>query len=522
MSIATKVALLVGLAIVVAHAAEAPLETRVAALTERLSHGSFPERVNAEDELSRLPPEALPLLERVVASPATSVDVRDTVARQIALMRAAARAREIVARLNERVDAHADWLIAQYNAHGHRGAWDGSVEEAIHARVDTPALRGRAALRRSRAALERATDAGCDDPLVLFLLLQTRQELSEPANLDETLAPLPEQLRKRGYAPSIQSLAHLRRAERTWQRLHRTHPSQARRDSADDLSRAITTFAKASAHEFEDDEQRVLHAQAIATLITRADPDAVATRLNDFLRLVAPADRDDVFSVALRLASLNTADLALNETPKDIRTPWRNNVSTYYEQALAIAANDAYAEDATILRIRYQVAVSRRELTKADELLGSLLHVDRDCDETLVRHLDFLTLKRDYAGMNDLAKLAEAMPATTTHPRLIRGAVEWQIGLLQHRDPAGYLSQAEVWDRVTRAFDAHLKCFPDDRLAHAHYAWYAYHAGRIEIAKLHFDAAADDGDDPTSASLADYQTCRRKTDEIISAAAQSQ
>lgn len=500
-------------------AADETLEAQVTRHVQALQGGDFAARVRAEEELRKLPAEAIPLLERAEAAPALSLDVRETLRSCLSDLRRSAQTGKTLTGLTKRATDYAKAIQQQYDEHGIHGAWDDLVREGIRQRyVPNPELLGNPASRRARAAFEKAIDAGCDDPHVKFMLLLTRIDLADADDLTDAIEPLPEQLKQRGYGPSTLAAAYLKRAEQRWQRLWRKQPQAARRASASDLAEAIGFYLAADASEFISTRERLQGCVALATLIARSDPDAVAPRLNDLLSKAAPADRDDPISVAIRLASLNAVDLALNETRKDDKAPWIDTVEPSYLEALRIACQPKYANDLDVLTTRFRVANSRNDVAVADNLCRTIVGMDPYLSNIVLMNSRLLSKNRQFAKMHELAEIIFNLPNSATHGRLEYVGIEWDIGLYEFDDPTGYLARPEVWARVSGVFETHLRAFPNDRTAHAHFAWYAHNLGKYDLAKVHFDAAGDDGDDPTRSSLSDYNYYRSKTDEALKAA----
>jgi hypothetical protein len=177
----------------------------------QLDDASADKRRAAEVALYLISPDAFGALERAAGRPELPAGVKEKLAEIVARQRP-----WIVVRLRKEQTHQAEWkwnertALEAYDRVGHRSPrWDADAREGIRLYTAPAAVSPKGA---ARPFLEKAIEAGCDDPLVLYLEARTLDQTPDPdlATLDRLYRMAAESMKTSEYPANRKCLAFMR------------------------------------------------------------------------------------------------------------------------------------------------------------------------------------------------------------------------------------------------------------------------------------------------------------------------
>jgi hypothetical protein len=185
--------------------------------------------------------------------------------------------------------------------------------------------------------------------------------------------------------------------------------------------------------------------------------------------------------------------------------------------ALKAASDPRYASDVMVLWGRYALANAMRDQAEVYAVFELLAEQQPSSYDLFRRHEQTISDFEDFDGLRRFAERLRGIDGAEPRMATIAAVAEWDMLIMQQLPKLDMQSEEirAVWDRISGDYDHYLEKAPNDRVAHAHYAFFAFHFSQFETAVKHFDAAGDDGDDPTTPSMDFYDYARRKAAEKI-------
>lgn len=164
-------------------AADPALAARVNALLVQLEAGDYRARERATAAVEELPPAALPFIEKAVASGDLSPEVSARLSSRMSILLRKSAATKYEQRLRAMLEWERTASLAAYDRGGHTDPkWDAAAREGIvlHVRPRRDPNISPKDQARIAAALKRAVDLGCDDPLVRYYYNRRRFQTLKP------------------------------------------------------------------------------------------------------------------------------------------------------------------------------------------------------------------------------------------------------------------------------------------------------------------------------------------------------
>ena len=277
------------------------LAERVNKLLKGMDDDDYHVRQAASDAAEGLPIEALPLLDKALASDQLSPEVMVRLDTAAARIRRQARTTAYERQIQEAVRYERDLALEGYAQGGHTDPrWDAAAKQAIVLSICPRHEYNRTARDdvRTAAALKKAIDLGCDDPLIRYL--DFRQQIHDhtlvmSAAVLEQLGTVIQAVLDGHYPAWYRCGAALYRARQTVQFEHHAPPASAEKAVWADLNTALDLFPQATAA--ADFPSIYLHDAAVALLVTR-----MQTQIDDVHRGLDRGDNSGNYSLARRLA----------------------------------------------------------------------------------------------------------------------------------------------------------------------------------------------------------------------------
>lgn len=475
---------------------------RVTELVAQLAAVSAADRQTAEIRLALLPPAAFPLIEaaskRPDLSPAAAPLLRKLVERQRPWQAARLHRAKV---LEEGCRWERQISLDAYRSSGTRDPkWDTAAERAISLFCQPEDV---SRLGGTRAAFEKAIEAGCDDPLVLGMAAFTFERSGvNPNDVLKLYARAHDGMMSRNYpaysklwlAIRFYSLTHrIRSGEVEWKKLDEFDPETNRilnrtlremltywpgvaRQGGPPARLMETALRILSIHSSQKNIETVY--RTLAPSLAAATPDAPgllvlkgAYHVHWAWEARGSGTADTVTEEGWRLfrERLAIAEDALTEAykkdPTDPLAPTemltvalgrnqpRDVMETWYRRATAA---DPDGIDAPVAKANYL----------EPKWHGSVADVRRFVDELIQRG--------NWRGR---------LPAAIAH-------IQWFLAL-DTDDPPAYLRGPRFWADISRVFEPYLRAQPDDVDVRSTYCYFACMAERWDVARKQFETLGD-------------------------------
>lgn len=400
------------------------------------------------------------------------------------------------------------------------------MAEAIHlCYFSTDDWRGRPARRRATYLLQKIVADGCDDPLVRLLSVADAVPADEFG--DDTLVRLgdaPEKLRDGKFPAALQCAAFALRAEATLLAARGQPTATTVRLGNADLDQAAQLWNMTDPDDYASPAAPFDLLSKMAFVRVRLQPDDADASVIALLNVATQKHQDRGFSLAARLTAEAAAVKAIDSAMREQKQLLWERIN----KDEATAAGAAYATDEDVLRARLALAITWQDTVLIQQLLPKIVAIDPD-PELVDRCLPALShplpsfegdtdpadraqhVSQEKAATDLLRWLERAQPDSSDFPlQYARGC--WINTGASVGHPESFVKDA--WPSAKAALERHLRQRPNDRLAHAHYAFFAAVSGEWRVAHMHFELAGDAEDDPTGESLTQYEYLRDRAAEL--------
>lgn len=518
--------LVIGITFAVAHGADehtSPAD-RVDRVLKDLASPDFQIRLRGEAELNELPLETIDLLKKASESSDVSLDVKERLIHRIGEMkRTVVGAEAVKANLASQI-ALAERLTAAYVERGHRGRWDDDVRQGIRCQILVPPSgRNRPSLRQAAAKYRAAIESGCSDPFVkLMLAFSTRFTDLYGDEAAATLAGVPEAMIDRKYPEWVTVWAYALRADARWDAARKRPSDDDRSACVADLDAAAALLKATGPQAQSAIPNYIGFIESVSGTAARVKDRGGPEYIDELLRS-ARMPRDSEAAVAVRVKAFLAAyrvqphDRRPSNRPDDKRedSPYAAPLMA----ALKEAEDPAFDKNANVLAARHSAAIALGQVEREAGLFDRIIRIEPWSRPTYFNRLLWLRDRYDNEALAKLAtQMANSYEVDAGIPPMAAEA-HWYIAQrLPEEQRAAYLATPDVWNQIESAFTAYLRRFSNDLAAHAHFAYYAYQAGHIEVAARHFELAGDAGaDDPLNDSTTYYDYYRGLAAEAVKA-----
>lgn len=474
-------------------APDAGVASQVSRVLAELDADDFSRREAATRSLDQLSPDAIPLLEKAMVRSDLSEEVRSRL--QTALPQL--RERTLGAKYQQKIAKEtifireSFWLA--YKAAGHTSPkWDEAVHQAMPVAIHTPAMplwttRDSA---RGRAAIRKAIDLGCDDPLVGYLELRLWAEAEDapPTRIAGPLGPLVDSVVAGNYPDWRKALARLYRARVTLG-LYADIPPEAGKQIREELDAALLLFAAGTRAPDFPESLRLEIAQALfaANADVSHDPKAAFEKVAPVLKsLCASAATPLIFEGDAAMAQLNNRLRPLDDAA---RQKLIGSAATAFRLAWEADASNPFPPT-QMIRI---ADMSEMDANGMETWFSRAMKADPGCYDACRSKLVYLQDHGDQAGVLAFGrecfrgeKWESRVPFMLVDAHLFVGSFR-----AQYRYNA-YLANDAVWKDIRDVYLSYLQLHPDSVRDRCFLANLAARSGHWEDAQAQFAILKDD------------------------------
>ena len=379
--------------------------------------------------------------------------------------------------------------------------WDESARGALDLRRPHPRRTRMSARRRKLRYVDdhvnKAIQAGCDDPMLLYLHTRTFRvdEGHTAEEVVQSIVTAAEKLRDSKYS-SYHRMTALRSAASVLRLIKRPEMQDKGRKL---LTEAMTAYALAAKEAQDDGALRIRLTDEGRNLLVTAqifgdDAQTAFTRVDDALKPVAEAEAirqklkgDFLISYAWDARGGGLAGTVTKEGWQLFHERLRQ-ANEALESAWSLDAKDA-ATAARAITICKGLQLGD---TAVQKWFDRAMAADPGCRAACDELIDFLDPK--WGGSREkLVAFGRECKKSKTHlsgiPLLVAEAHARAFLFAPPGTMETYLKSAPVWSEIAAVHDEHFAKLPDDALAHASYAMYCGLVQKWDLASTHFQQA---------------------------------
>jgi len=404
----------------------------------------------------------------------------------------------------DRLEGHRLTLGGAYEKVGRKDPrWDKPAREALEAAA---LLAGRAADPGAGpedvlASARQAVAAGCDDPMILFLLADSSRPTDVPdaGELGRLRVAAAIAMERSGY-PALRKAQAL--AGAGMDRARKTPPTpEDRKEATRFLEAALALMPRdalkdGSRAEVEGDWFDLIKGLIAGFRVVGLDQEAASRKVDTTL---ATASSLKAFRLQIKAAALideaweargrgmadtvtekgaRTFAACLGEAERTLRQAW-------------IADPKAYRTPTLMLRIMTGLGGERAEM---ETWFRRAMELKDDNVAACIEKMNYLDPKW-HGSRDELMAFHQACRATKNW----RGGLtlvsadaymRWYLQL-GGNEADGYLHSREVWDDIRSIYDEYLSHYPKDHAARSAYAGFGFYCGHPEVAEKEFNALGD-------------------------------
>jgi hypothetical protein len=389
-------------------------------------------------------------------------------------------------------------LVGAYDKVGKKNPqWDGLARDALHLMAQLVSHTGERRLEKLdvRAAMKKAVDAGCDDPLVVFS--QVRQNVGAGETDDKVLADAVNQLVQSNY-PAVRKATAL--YVLAWNRVGRRESDPR---AVEDARRAIDTALALLPKSFAED--------GAGTPLEHVWSENLAGTVTDLFKVTEGSLK----------AAYDRADAALSKVPaaKIVRLIYRGVIyKDYAWEARGTGAANTVSPENFEERLRESErallaawALNPGHVIIANSMLTVVMGLNQDrrtmeqwferamtLDDNnytaCVRKLYYL-YPRWHGSQEEAVAFGRECRDTRNFASgipLILAEVHLDTFLwLPKERQKEYVQNAEVWKDLSETYEERLRHYPDDTRSRKRYALFCWYAERYAEAAKQFQILGD-------------------------------